>query len=42
MFKRPLVAVVDDDESLRESLPDLLEEFGFAAKAFESERGRLK
>jgi FixJ family two-component response regulator len=36
MLKRSLVAVVDDDESLRESLPDLLEEFGFAAKAFES------
>ena len=26
----PLVAVVDDDESVRESLPDLLGEFGFA------------
>jgi FixJ family two-component response regulator len=28
------VAVVDDDESVRESLPDLLRELGFAAKAF--------
>ena len=28
------VAVVDDDESVRESLPDLLREFGFAAGAF--------
>ena len=26
--KRPLVSVVDDDESVRESLPDLLKEFG--------------
>ena len=33
---RPLVSVVDDDESVRESLPDLLREFGFAANAFSS------
>jgi FixJ family two-component response regulator len=33
---RPLVSVVDDDESVRESLPDLLGEFGFAARAFSS------
>jgi FixJ family two-component response regulator len=33
---RSLVAVVDDDESVRESLPDLLKEFGFAARAFSS------
>ena len=33
---RPLVSVVDDDESVRESLPDLLREFGFAARAFSS------
>src|ERR1700681_2065604 len=33
---RPLVSVVDDDESVRESLPDLLREFGFAAQAFSS------
>jgi FixJ family two-component response regulator len=32
----PLVAVVDDDESVRESLPDLLREFGFAADSFSS------
>jgi FixJ family two-component response regulator len=32
----PLVSVVDDDESVRESLPDLLREFGFAARAFSS------
>ena len=31
-----LVAVVDDDESVRESLPDLLRGFGFDAKAFAS------
>lgn len=31
-----LVSVVDDDESLRESLPDLLQELGFTAKAFPS------
>jgi FixJ family two-component response regulator len=33
---RSLVSVVDDDESVRESLPDLLREFGFAARAFAS------
>lgn len=33
---RLLVSVVDDDESVRESLPDLLGEFGFAARAFSS------
>ena len=34
--ERPLLTVVDDDESVRESLPDLLMEFGFAARAFSS------
>ena len=34
--KRSLVSVVDDDESVRESLPDLLREFGFAVRAFSS------
>ena len=34
--ERPLLSVVDDDESVRESLPDLLGEFGFAARAFSS------
>ena len=33
---RPLVSVVDDDESVRESLPDLLCELGFAVEAFAS------
>lgn len=32
----PLVSVVDDDESVRESLPDLVKEFGFNVKAFSS------
>jgi FixJ family two-component response regulator len=31
-----LVSVVDDDESVRESLPDLLRELGFAVKSFAS------
>lgn len=31
-----LITVVDDDQSVRESLPDLLREFGFAADAFSS------
>jgi CheY-like chemotaxis protein len=34
--ERPLLSVVDDDESMRESLPDLINEFGFAARAFSS------
>ena len=34
--ERALVSVVDDDESVRESLPDLLKEFGFEARAFSS------
>jgi FixJ family two-component response regulator len=34
--QRALVSVVDDDESVRESLPDLLRELGFAASAFAS------
>ena len=36
MASRSLVSVVDDDESVRESLPDLLRQFGFAAQAFSS------
>ncbi len=36
MSKRSLVSVVDDDESVRESLPDLLRQCGFASRAFSS------
>ena len=36
MAMRSLVTVVDDDESVRESLPDLLRQFGFVAEAFSS------
>lgn len=36
MDTRSLVSVVDDDESVRESLPDLLREFGFAVQPFRS------
>ncbi|HLZ84344.1 MAG TPA: response regulator [Caulobacteraceae bacterium] len=38
MSKARLIAVVDDDESVRESLPDLLREFGYAAEPFASAR----
>ena len=34
--KHPLVAIVDDNESVRESLPDLLQQVGFAVQAFAS------
>jgi len=36
--ERRLLSVIDDDESVRESLPDLLREFGFDARAFSSGR----
>lgn len=36
MNKPLLVSVVDDDESVRESLPDLLKELGFATRTFSS------
>ena len=36
MTTRSLVSVVDDDESVRESIPDLLKEFGFASRVFSS------
>ena len=36
VIRRPLVSVVDDDESLRDSLPDLVREFGYSAQAFSS------
>jgi FixJ family two-component response regulator len=34
--QRLLVTVIDDDESVRESLPDLLREFGYAVETFAS------
>ena len=34
--ERPLVSIVDDDVSVRESLPDLLRQLGYAAEAFSS------
>ena len=36
MSERPLVSVVDDDISVRESVPDLLRHVGFAVQAFVS------
>lgn len=36
MTRQALVSVVDDDESVRESLPDLLGMFGFATRTFAS------
>ncbi|MBU1374907.1 MAG: response regulator [Alphaproteobacteria bacterium] len=36
MPQRNLVSVVDDDESVRESLPDLLTSHGFVTRAFAS------
>jgi FixJ family two-component response regulator len=37
-----LVCVVDDDDSVRESLPDLLREFGLASKVFAAPRDYLQ
>ncbi len=34
--ERTLLSVVDDDESMRESLPGLIKEFGYEARAFSS------
>jgi FixJ family two-component response regulator len=34
--RRTIVAVIDDDQSVRESLPDLLAELGFAVRTFSS------
>jgi FixJ family two-component response regulator len=36
MQTRKYIAVVDDDESVREALPDLLREFGYEAGGFSS------
>ena len=42
MTKLPLISIVDDDESVRESLPDLLVELGYEANAFGSARAFLE
>ena len=39
--RRALVSVVDDDESVRESVPDLLRQVGFTAHAFSSAQAFL-
>jgi FixJ family two-component response regulator len=36
MCESILISVVDDDNSVRESLPDLLNEFGFVSETFSS------
>jgi FixJ family two-component response regulator len=36
MANRPLISVVDDDESVRESIAGLMRSFGFAVKVFAS------
>src|SRR5688572_22076162 len=36
MAQRELVSVVDDDESVREALPDLLGSYGFETQSFSS------
>jgi len=40
--QRPLVSVVDDNESVRESLPDLLQDSGFDVQAFASAEAFLE
>jgi FixJ family two-component response regulator len=40
--ERPLVSVVDDDESVRESLPGLLGELGYETPVFPSAEEFLK
>ncbi|MGF6767935.1 FixJ family two-component response regulator [Paraburkholderia sp. GAS199] len=42
METRLLVSIVDDDESVRESLPDLVRELGFEAAAFASAEAFLE
>ena len=36
MDSAPLVAIIDDDVSIRQSLPDLVKKFGFRVRAFAS------
>jgi FixJ family two-component response regulator len=40
--QQALISVVDDDESIRESLPELLQLMGFTARPFESAQAFLK
>jgi FixJ family two-component response regulator len=42
MSGRPLVAVVDDSDSVRESLPDLLGQVGLAVQVFDSAEAFLE
>ena len=42
MPKGPLVAIVDDDESIRDTTKDLLESAGFSAAAFAHATSMLK
>lgn len=41
MSLQPLISVVDDDESVRESLPDFLRVLGFSVQAFASAEALL-
>ncbi|MFL6602906.1 MAG: response regulator [Steroidobacteraceae bacterium] len=42
MLKGPLIAIVDDDESMRDTTRDLLESAGFSAATFASAARLLK
>lgn len=42
MSKGPLIAIVDDDESIRDTTRDLLESAGFSACTFASAKSLLK
>ncbi|TCL64632.1 response regulator [Rhizobium sp. BK251] len=42
MTDRLLISIVDDDQSVRESLPDLVSEFGYAVQVFSSAEDFLK
>lgn len=41
MAGAPLIAVIDDDTAVREALADLIEVFGFEARAFDSSESFL-